>query len=1284
MNIALESQTGNPYYSSSASVVIQWTDIPAEAVEFLFVINDDTPPDTSDPGWTDIELYPLGIDVADGLTTLYAYVKDAVEIIDSASDWIVYSQNTPVITYEPLFSGSTANTITVSWSTDVDAAGWVEYRIKDTGGYLLGPPSENVFSTIHNATIANLVDQTTYEIRINANTSTEEIELTTQTPEPTSGNVAWSGGATPDGRWTLGANWLGLQPPANPTGATVTYADTGIGTTGKVNASAVAVSKYEPIEITAGIVLDVYVDGAALPVTIVFPETIPSATAAEVAAIIDAAAAGFSASAVDQAVEIRADSQESSTLEFSGDAAAALELPQGLVRGTWQVGSLDATNAAGIHTIDISGNALAIDTLLNAANAGQITIGGGRLRLGQSPESRANISFATHGRQLTLSDTLTLEPYVHTISSERGVLDMSGMKLADEMQGLFEIDTLHLVGDDARIIMDDATDIGTLAVRFFYLAAEYSTADRNSQRVRMGDADGKLPAGMSLRVGNKASETLGRFYIGRPGHNFGHRNADGKMILNGGEFHAYVDQFYVGVKDFMTYTYPRDSKGELDIRNAGEFELDAQTVWVGVATGGDTKDGMNIAYGTLYLPEGAASADALKVGSYIEEGLGSGYLQLDSTDFDVADSLYIGTSGQAVVNVAGESCGFTLATGASLHIDADGVLKVNFNQLPDTGDLHYALKWDGSHASTLIPLLDSGRIQFALAEALTLAGYTPGVFYDSDSDITYLAVMIDWPPAVYTYNLELEIIPPEHTTLVVDIDDIDATEPDPGILARWLTCPAGVVSGDGQTVTFENVEDQDVFEVTVWHEVEFDGGTTEVSGTATVTARERLTPTDGNVTWSGGASTHAMARPEWFWGANWEGGRPPQQFSTATVTFPTDEVYNPSSISMERGIGSLLSTSIENTHSINLGGNTLAIANELRDTAAGAMEISNGTLRLGTSAEDRANVILTGRYGHVTLSDTVVLEPYINTISLEGYSDVILCLEGVNLASEFEGILSLDALKVRGRDSSILMNDATGIDTLALRLLYMGAEVGADSYARIGDATGKLPTGMNLHVGDKATNTRGRIHIGYNLYHLHRVHQAWLYMNGGSFKGYLDELHVGVKRTDGFAGRNALGVLDLSTATPFELDVETAWIGTTTGASNTATGDLYLPEGQANAGVVQVSNPAADGTGNGTLRLDGTDFAVATYAEFQHRRRYTHQFPRRTRTGFTTALRAAMERRRSRNQASPRNARRQSRCRHPAGAARPGCGLGDSARRHLCIRRARNRRAALLEIRLQL
>jgi hypothetical protein len=103
-----------------------------------------------------------------------------------------------------------------------------------------------------------------------------------------------------------------------------------------------------------------------------------------------------------------------------------------------------------------------------------------------------------------------------------------------------------------------------------------------------------------------------------------------------------------------------------------------------------------------------------------------------------------------------------------------------------------------------------------------------------------------------------------------------------------------------------------------------------------------------------------------------------------------------------------------------------------------------------------------------------------------------------------------------------------------------------------------------------------------------------LILNGGEFHGYVSALQVGVKHTPEYAGRNSTGLLDLRTATDFDLDAQQIWIGSSSGAVNSAFGDVYLPAGQARADQVVVSSVPGEGTGDGMLELNGTVLSVST------------------------------------------------------------------------------------------
>jgi len=241
MSITLLSQQtsdlfpdGNPYYTGIRSVNVNWLDIPPEEM-----------PET---GWQSET--PLTHDITGdpGVVTIYAWAKDTGDqLVADASDTIGYSTAAGV-TITNIVAVPDANSIQLAWDTIdtaedfVDTAGWLAYRRSGDDEWKTAGSPVHFFT--HEMVISNLIDSTDYEIVLYSNDAFLNYPLTTGAADTTTGNVTWSGAAEPDWRWSIGYNWAGLKPPANPTAATITFgAD---GTSGEFSKLLAPIIEAEP------------------------------------------------------------------------------------------------------------------------------------------------------------------------------------------------------------------------------------------------------------------------------------------------------------------------------------------------------------------------------------------------------------------------------------------------------------------------------------------------------------------------------------------------------------------------------------------------------------------------------------------------------------------------------------------------------------------------------------------------------------------------------------------------------------------------------------------------------------------------------------------------------------------------------------------------------------------------------------------------------------------------------------------------------------------------------
>jgi len=255
------------------------------------------------------------------------------------------------------------------------------------------------------------------------------------------------------------------------------------------------------------------------------------------------------------------------------------------------------------------------------------------------------------------------------------------------------------------MVMDDNTGISLLKVqKEFHLSS-----GRQAGTARIGNVDDewKLPSGMSVAVGDELASIRGNLAIGgNPTR--GVLYGDGLLVLNGGDFDAYLSKLIVGEHGSTT----NSTVGVLDLRNTGVCEIDAENVLIGT-----TRDAGVNGRGTVYLPKSTAKAGNVTIGNQ-PLGTGFGYLELDETDLLITSSLTMRKNSDIVVNVRGTSCGIDLEGTLSMWRDEQGdeeenaCITINFINEPATSEHYYGLRWKNGTIAGLQQFVDNGQIQW--------------------------------------------------------------------------------------------------------------------------------------------------------------------------------------------------------------------------------------------------------------------------------------------------------------------------------------------------------------------------------------------------------------------------------------------------------------------------------------------------------------------------------------------------------------------------------------------
>jgi len=325
----------------------------------------------------------------------------------------------------------------------------------------------------------------------------------------------------------------------------------------------------------------------------------------------------------------------------------------------------------------------------------------GTLRIG-TPESSANVrlegqadwfSGSQRDVRLNLTPNVILDPNIGTFEitgwyQRSSAWDIRGVQLVPEANGLLHVTNLNISAGSgtqggafasnefSAILMDDDTGVDMISV-----ASLLRLGGQNTRRcfARIGNPDDgwKLPPGVSVKVGAKDG-ARGNLYIAADRQVNG---IDGALILNGGDFEAYVTNLRVahdaaaGNAESGTYSM---TEGLLDLTN------------------------------TVLLPAGTANFTTLTMGSLntvIRTGC-YGILELNGATVNVATSITLKKGASIITNVGSTSSGIDLA-GAMTVEDTTNEIAINFNEMPAGSGLHYGFRWVGDRVAELEAMRDA-------------------------------------------------------------------------------------------------------------------------------------------------------------------------------------------------------------------------------------------------------------------------------------------------------------------------------------------------------------------------------------------------------------------------------------------------------------------------------------------------------------------------------------------------------------------------------------------------
>jgi len=885
--------------------------------------------------------------------------------------------------------------------------------------------------------------------------------------------------------------------------------------------------------------------------------------------------------------------------------------------GTWEIGGLTVSNTSGMHIVNLAGNRLVVAGPFNVgvgAKTAKVKFdGAGTLQLGTAEipikvTIGSTLFWAGTGWQgfgeVSFGSGMRLEAYLDEVyicrrqggdANARGTLDLRNVEVVG---GTLAMNKL-LMGDGefagmpdrrAFMILDETTDIDTIYVK---TDARLAPGNVPVAEVRIGDPDNdwKLPAGLNLKFGTDAEN---RCYLSMGDTN--NYNSFASVVADsGGTFQGWFSDLIIG-RQRTGWAAPHRGTGILDLRNMSSCTVDAETVLVGVLV----NDWGNKWYATghLCLPPGTAAFGTATIGANGADC--EGLLYLNGTDVTIATSMTVLGKGTITTEVNGFSAGLDLAAAATLDITAPGKIEINFNAPQDAAESgeYYGLRWEGDHRAEISTMIADGRI----VVNTTGSGGIANVWYDDT--YTYVAVRESWPPIVIARDLTVEVNPPDDTTVVIGVDDVDASPDDPDVVSREITCPEDE-DADPTTVTVTTAVAA-TYDITLTLTKAGDVSASDV-GTLTVV----LVPagTDANLTWTGGASTSRMDRREWKWSANWSGDAPPAATTTGVITYAGSGVDVEGVVNADWQIGGLTLLETMGTHSVDLGGNRLTVAGNIvgGDGMISAISFRNGTLQVGTS-ETPVNITFATGYGEdaegrvtFTIAPGTTLDATnIATLRmLQSWSNAYLDLRGATIAG---GTLSMAELDIRstgpgarGAEGQILLDDATVMDTLHVTGTARIGWGRSPVTARIGNPDDEwyLPAGLNLKFGVDVEN-RGELYIGKTTeYNTDGMLKA---KSGGTFTAWLTTLEVGHNHQT-WPNHTATGTLDIKAMDTVFINTESTIIGvgypSETGV-NKGRGYVYLPGGSLATSTLAVGDDN-DGS-SGLLELNGTTCTVSTSA----------------------------------------------------------------------------------------
>lgn len=377
----------------------------------------------------------------------------------------------------------------------------------------------------------------------------------------------------------------------------------------------------------------------------------------------------------------------------------------------------------------------------------------GRQQSGGS--TAANGSFSGQGGQLSAYlSTLIVGQNLRASSNTSAQTGIGSVNLSGLTSALVDTTNLYIGNANENSANGSLTlgDSSTLTVGAGAMEIGVNT-NGNTARLTNTTVTGVLNLGSGSDVtigsaGGRAAVVIGR----NNSRNGANLVAEGTVSSGSGSaISAHLSSLTIGSQE-RTDAGPVSYRatGIMDFRQANVTAFDVSgNVTIGYHSG--TAQGSQ---GELRLPEMYANIGGNLIVGDTETGGGSqasssGLLDLVGTHVFVDGNARFNATGRAKIAVNGQSAGlrldsdstFTLTLAGSSATDENSAYYITFADAEATG-LYYGFAWEGNHLAAVQALVDGYYITWA--NNMT-GDYTPGVFYDALSDVTYVGVTVPEP-----------------------------------------------------------------------------------------------------------------------------------------------------------------------------------------------------------------------------------------------------------------------------------------------------------------------------------------------------------------------------------------------------------------------------------------------------------------------------------------------------------------------------------------------------------